>query len=36
VALSKPIQDRVGAENTRTAEVKIPTGAAPLSGDAKQ
>jgi hypothetical protein len=36
VALSKTIQDRVGAETTRTAEVKIPTGAASLSGDAKQ
>ena len=31
VALSKPVQDRVGAETTRTAEVKIPTG-----GEAKQ
>ena len=31
VALSKTIQDRVGAESTRTAEVKIPAG-----GDAKQ
>jgi hypothetical protein len=27
VALSKTIQDRVGAESTRTAEVKIPAGA---------
>ena len=35
VALAKPIQDRVGAENTRTAEVKIPTGGSSTGGDAK-
>jgi hypothetical protein len=35
VALSKTIQDRVGAETTRTAEVKIPTGGASLGGDSK-
>jgi hypothetical protein len=36
VALSKPVQDRVGAESTRTAEVKIPTGGESRGGDAKQ
>ncbi len=35
MALSKP-QDRVAAETTRTAEVKIPTGGSSLAGDAKQ
>ncbi len=36
VALSKPVQDRVGAESTRTAEVNVPTGVASRGGDAKQ
>ena len=36
VAVSKPIQDRVNPETTRTAEVKIPTGAAPMNSDTKQ
>ena len=36
VALSKPIQDRVGGEQTRTAEVKIAAPSTPTNGDANK